>query len=130
MSTVLPTPAPPKRPTLPPLTYGAIRSITLMPVSKISVFGSSSGSAGGSRWIGQRSTPSLGRVLLVDRLADHVPEAPEGLVADRNRDRPAEVDRRPRRARQAVGRVHRDRSDAVVSKVLLHLGDDRPPVDA
>src|SRR5437016_6058931 len=39
MSTVLPTPAPPKRPILPPRTYGAIRSMTLMPVSKISTFG-------------------------------------------------------------------------------------------
>ena len=42
ISTVLPTPAPPKRPTLPPRTNGATRSITLMPVSKISIFGCSS----------------------------------------------------------------------------------------
>ncbi len=34
MTTVLPTPAPPKRPILPPFTNGAIRSMTLMPVSK------------------------------------------------------------------------------------------------
>ena len=34
--TVLPTPAPPKRPTLEPLAKGQIRSTTLMPVSKIS----------------------------------------------------------------------------------------------
>jgi hypothetical protein len=39
ISTVLPTPAPPKRPILPPRTYGAIRSTTLIPVSKISTFG-------------------------------------------------------------------------------------------
>ena len=38
ISTVLPTPAPPKRPILPPRTYGAIRSTTLIPVSKISIF--------------------------------------------------------------------------------------------
>ena len=55
ISTVLPTPAPPKRPILPPRTYGAIRSITLMPVSKISTFGVRSANAGGSRWIDQRS---------------------------------------------------------------------------
>ena len=55
MSTVLPTPAPPKRPILPPLMYGAIRSTTLRPVSKISTFGERSRKAGGSRWIGQRS---------------------------------------------------------------------------
>jgi hypothetical protein len=37
MLTVLPTPAPPNRPTLPPLANGHIRSITLMPVSSRSV---------------------------------------------------------------------------------------------
>ena len=55
ISTVLPTPAPPKSPTLPPLMYGAIRSTHLRPVSKISIFGERSRKAGGSRWIGQRS---------------------------------------------------------------------------
>ena len=35
--TVLPTPAPPNKPTLPPLEIGMIRSITLMPVSRSSV---------------------------------------------------------------------------------------------
>ena len=59
ITTVLPTPAPPKRPILPPFTNGAIRSMTLMPVSKISVLGSRSVNFGVSRWIGQRST-SLG----------------------------------------------------------------------
>ena len=34
MSTVLPTPAPPNRPILPPLVYGASRSTTLMPVTR------------------------------------------------------------------------------------------------
>src|SRR5829696_3192621 len=56
MRTVLPTPAPPKRPTLPPFTYGASRSMTLMPVSKTSVVGCSSSKVGASRWIGQRSS--------------------------------------------------------------------------
>ena len=37
MMTVLPTPAPPKSPVLPPLTKGSTRSMALMPVSKISV---------------------------------------------------------------------------------------------
>ena len=32
MSTVLPTPAPPNKPILPPLLYGSRRSITLIPV--------------------------------------------------------------------------------------------------
>ncbi len=58
MSTVLPTPAPPNRPILPPLTYGASRSSTLMPVSSISVFGSRSAKAGALRWISHRSLTS------------------------------------------------------------------------
>jgi hypothetical protein len=52
MSTVLPTPAPPNRPILPPRTYGVIRSRTLMPVTNISVFDSSWSSGGAGRWIG------------------------------------------------------------------------------
>src|SRR5262245_37505903 len=58
MSTVLPTPAPPNRPILPPLTYGASRSSTLMPVSSISVLGSRSAKAGAWRWISHRSLTS------------------------------------------------------------------------
>ena len=55
ISTVLPTPAPPNRPILPPCTYGVSRSMTLMPVSNIWVLDSSWSNAGGLRWIGQRS---------------------------------------------------------------------------
>ena len=55
ISTVLPTPAPPNRPTLPPLTYGVSRSSTLIPVSRISVLASSWSNGGGSRWIPHRS---------------------------------------------------------------------------
>ena len=49
--TVLPTPAPPKRPILPPLANGQMRSITLMPVSSSSCDGDSSSNAGALRWI-------------------------------------------------------------------------------
>ena len=49
ISTVLPTPAPPNRPILPPRTYGVSRSSTLMPVTNISVRGSSWSKGGGSR---------------------------------------------------------------------------------
>ena len=52
MMTVLPTPAPPKTPTLPPRLNGAMRSMTLMPVSKICASVSIWSNAGGSRWIG------------------------------------------------------------------------------
>src|SRR4051794_17118036 len=58
ISTVLPTPAPPNRPILPPWTYGASRSMTLMPVSNISVLASSWSKAGALRWMPHRSLTS------------------------------------------------------------------------
>ena len=58
MRTVLPTPAPPNRPILPPWTYGVSRSMTLMPVSNIWVFDSSWSNCGARRWIPQRSVTS------------------------------------------------------------------------
>ena len=56
MFTVLPTPAPPNRPILPPLANGQIRSITLMPVSSSSTEGESSSNFGGEAWIERRSS--------------------------------------------------------------------------
>ncbi len=52
MSTVLPTPAPPKRPILPPRRNGWMRSTTLMPVSNISISVDCSSSEGAWRWMG------------------------------------------------------------------------------
>src|SRR5205807_749981 len=80
ISTVLPTPAPPKRPTLPPRTYGAIRSTTLRPVSKISIAGERSPNAGGSRWMGQRSPfdgslPSTGSPITFQMRPSAAPRA-------------------------------------------------------
>src|SRR5690606_37316850 len=60
MFTVLPTPAPPNRPTFPPLANGQTRSITLMPVSSSSTEGESSSNAGASWWIERRSSDSIG----------------------------------------------------------------------
>ncbi len=60
MSTVLPTPAPPNRPILPPTTYGVSRSSTLMPVSSISVLPSSWSNAGALRWM-PHSSPVISR---------------------------------------------------------------------
>ena len=123
--TVLPMPAPPKRPILPPFTYGAIRSTTLRPVSKISMR---------RRELAERGRvavdrPALdvraGGLLVVDRLADHVPDPAERRVADGDRDRLAGVDD-VGAAREPVGRVHRDGADAIVAEVLLHLRDQRP----
>ncbi len=53
MMTVLPTPAPPKMPILPPRLNGQIRSITLIPVSNTSTSVTCWSNGGGSRWIGR-----------------------------------------------------------------------------
>src|SRR3712207_7031261 len=68
---ILPTPAPPNMPILPPLTYGSSRSMTLMPVSKISAFGSRSSNFGADRWIGrseEHTSELQSRQYLVCRL--------------------------------------------------------------
>ena len=46
MTTVLPTPAPPNRPILPPFKKGWIRSMTFTPVSNISICVDCSSNAG------------------------------------------------------------------------------------
>ncbi len=56
----------------------------------------------------------------VDRFAQQVEDASERRLSDRHRDRAAGVDHLGA-ARQAVGRVHRDRTHAVVAEVLLDL---------
>src|SRR5579859_3344474 len=56
--TVLPVPAPPKRPIFEPLANVQMRSITLIPVSRISTFACCSETGGAGRWIGQRVMPS------------------------------------------------------------------------
>mmetsp|Transcript_4404 Transcript_4404/g.15309 ORF Transcript_4404/g.15309 Transcript_4404/m.15309 type:complete len:205 (+) Transcript_4404:700-1314(+) len=60
MNTVLPTPAPPKRPIFPPFWYGASRSTTLMPVTRISCSVDCSTNGGASRWIGRLFGDSIG----------------------------------------------------------------------
>ena len=55
MFTVFPTPAPPNNPTFPPFAKGHTRSITLIPVSKISFESESSTYSGGFLWIGSLS---------------------------------------------------------------------------
>ena len=100
ISTVLPTPAPPKRPILPPRTYGAIRSMTLMPVSKISTFGRQGRRSREGRGGSTSARASAGGArLLIHRLAEDVPDPAERHVADGHRDRAARVERRRCRGR-------------------------------
>ncbi|MNT34989.1 hypothetical protein D3C72_1709980 [compost metagenome] len=51
INTVLPTPAPPNNPILPPLEYGSNKSITLIPVKSTSVSVDKSSNLGGTLWI-------------------------------------------------------------------------------
>ena len=60
MFTVLPTPAPPNRPILPPFANGQIRSMTLMPVSSSSTDGDSSSNFGAGWWMPRRSSDWIG----------------------------------------------------------------------
>ena len=66
---------------------------------------------------------ALHRLRLVDLLADDVPDPAERRRADRDADGRARVDD-VGAARQPVRGVHGHRADAVVTQVLLHLGDE------
>ena len=123
ITTVLPTPAPPNRPILPPFTNGAIRSMTLMPVSKISVLGSRSVNLGVSRWIGHRERARREWRAAVHRLAEHVEDPAERDVAHRHRDGRAGVGHL-HAAGHAVGGAHGHRAHLVLADVLLHLGGE------
>ena len=60
MMTVLPTPAPPKMPTLPPFLNGQMRSMTFSPVSKTSTSVVCWSNAGAARWIGRLTSVTTG----------------------------------------------------------------------
>merc|ERR1719309_255680 len=60
INTVLPTPAPPNRPILPPFTYGARRSTTLMPVTRISWSTDMSANSGASAWMAANLSVLMG----------------------------------------------------------------------
>ena len=117
--TVLPTPAPPKRPILPPLANGQMRSITLMPTSSSSVDGDSSSYVGASRWI-DIDFAAVHRPTLVDRPSEHVHDAAERLHAHRHHDRRVGVDHL-HAAAQAVGAAERDGAHDAVAQLLLHF---------
>ncbi len=67
MFTVLPTPAPPNRPILPPLANGQIRSMTLIPVGSSSTDGESSSNLGADWWIARRSSVGIGPASSIGR---------------------------------------------------------------
>ena len=88
--TVLPTPAPPKRPILPPLEKGTRRSITLIPVSRICAEGYWSVKEGAFLWISHLSSGSRGPALSIGlpRASKSLPVifSPTGTLTDEPRD--------------------------------------------
>ena len=113
--TVLPSPAPPNRPALPPRANGREQVDDLdAGLEQLGLGRELVERGGGSRWIGQRSV-RVDRAAAVDRLAEQVEDAAERLLADRHGDRPAGVDDR-HAADQAVGRAKGDAADAVAAR--------------
>ncbi len=93
--------------------------MTLMPVSKTSIFVDCSTKVGGARWIGRAALRPDGGAV-VDRVADDVEDATEALGPDRHRDGRAGV-ANGHPAHQAVGGVHGDRANGALAQVLRDL---------
>ena len=105
------------------LAEGAIRSMTLRPVSKTSTSVDCSSNGGGARWIGSvllgvRPGPCCRSARPSTLKTRPSVASPTGTVIGR-----AGVARGDA-AREAVGRSHRDRAHPVVAEVLLHLADE------
>ncbi len=83
MTTVLPTPAPPKRPIFPPFRKGWMRSMTLMPVSNISSRVDCSSKSRRLAMDGHALVLADGAEV-VDGLAEDVEHAAERLAAHGN----------------------------------------------
>ena len=124
MSTVLPTPAPPNRPILPPLHVRG---------EQVEHLDAGLQHLGLRLEVGERrrlavDRPALGdlqrRRVGVEHLADGVEHVALGHVADRHRDRRAGVAHLGA-ADQAVGGLHRDGPDHVVAQVLGDLQGQR-----
>jgi hypothetical protein len=103
-----------------------IRSMTLMPVSS-----SSSGGrlvlVGRRRAVDRHAVSVADRAGLVDRLAEHVHDAAEGLLAHRHLDRLAGV-LDAEAALEALAGAHRDAAHDAVAELLLDL-EGQPVVD-
>ena len=72
---------------------------------------------GGRRRMDRPLLRGLDRASLVNRLADHVHDAAQGLVADGNRDRLAGIDHLLA-AHQALGRIHGDGAHRALAEML------------
>lgn len=120
--TVLPRPAPPKRPALPPRTNGVRRSMTLMPVSNSSVFVERSVIGGGSRWIGQRSFVLTGPRLSIGSPARLKTRPRVSLPTGTERGAPG-IDAGAA-ADHAVGAAEGDAAHLAATEMLLDFPDE------
>ncbi len=64
------------------------------------------------------------RAQFIDRVADDVDHAAQGLAAHRNADRSTQINGL-HATNHTVGRLHGHRADAALAEVLLHLKHDR-----
>ena len=122
MTTVLPTPAPPNKPILPPFRNGWIRSMTFTPVSNISCDVDCSSKAGAWRWMGLRlavlTGPSLSTGLPMTLSTRPSVSRPTGTVMGPPRSM------RFHAAHHAFGRLHGNAAHAAFAQLLLHFQDD------
>ena len=122
MTTVLPTPAPPNNPILPPFKKGWIKIDDLdaglehFRARRLLV-------ESGGETMNRHSLFVLDRAELIDRLADHVHHPTQCAAADRNRNRSTLIDGL-HAAHHAVSWLHGDAAHATFSKVLLHFEND------
>ena len=121
MSTVLPTPAPPKSPTLPPLTYGR-EQVDHLDAGLEDLNRRLELLEGRRRPMDRPALATPRRLALVDGSPEDVEDPAERRLADGDGDRRARV-LDVGAAGNAVGGVHRHGADAVVPEMLLHLGD-------
>src|SRR5919109_1172544 len=119
---VLPTPAPPKMPTLPPFLNGQMRSMILRPVSNTSTSVDCSSNGGASRWMGNVVPAPTGPLLSIGRPRTSNTRPSVASPTGTEIGAPVSHGDAPR---QAVGRGHRHRPDPVVAEVLLDLADER-----
>ena len=123
-STVLPTPAPPKSPALPPRSSGTSTSMTLMPVSKISDLVERRASGGGARcterhWTSDNAASRSMALPNTSNIRERI------AFAHRRLQRPARVLHRHAASETLRGR---QRNPAHVMRIALrqHFDDDSP----
>ena len=122
MTTVLPTPAPPKRANFAAFQEGLNEVDDLDAGFKHFGFGCSCSLEGGASAVDRHPFLERHGAEVVDGLSDNVHHAAQGAAANGNGNRAAEIDG-IHAAHHAVGRLHGDAAHAALAKMLLHFKD-------